>query len=102
MTTKYTTLTLTMLLLSFTAPAFAATSVVHVNGLVCDFCARAIEKVFGQQKEVQTVKVDLDQKIITLDFKDKQKLDDATITKLVTDAGSKVVSIDSGTQGAQK
>lgn len=95
---KFTTLILSTLLLSFAVPSYAATStsIVHVNGLVCDFCARAIEKVFGQQSAVQTVKVDLDQKIITLDFKDNQKLDDATITKLVTDAGYNVVSIDNG------
>lgn len=95
---KFTTFILSTLLLIFAVPAYAATStsIVHVNGLVCDFCARAIEKVFGQKPEVQTVKVDLDEKIITLDFKDNQKLDDATITKLVTDAGYKVVSIDKG------
>jgi copper chaperone CopZ len=93
---KFTILILSTLLLTISVPSYAATStsIVHVNGLVCDFCARAIEKVFGEKKEVQAVKVDLDKKIITLDFKDHQKLDDATITKLVTDAGYNVVSID--------
>jgi len=95
---KFTTFILSTLLLSFAVPAYAttSTSIVHVNGLVCDFCARAVEKVFGKQKEVDAVKVDLDKKIITLDFKDNQRLDDATITKLVTDAGYNVVSIDNG------
>lgn len=93
---KLTTLILSTLLITFAVPSFAATStkIVHVNGLVCDFCARAIEKVFGQKPEVDKVKVDLDKKIITLDFKDKQSMDDKTITKLVTDAGYNVVSID--------
>lgn len=99
---KFTLFTFTALLFLFSVPSFAApsTSIVHVNGLVCDFCARAIEKVFGQKPEVQKVKVDLDQKIITLDYKDNQSLDDATITTLVSDAGYKVVSIDK--EGATK
>lgn len=96
---KISTLLISVFLISLSAPAMAATTIVHVNGLVCDFCARAIEKVFGDKPEVQTVKVDLDAKIITIDFKDKQTMDDATITKLVTDAGYKVVSIDKGQAG---
>lgn len=79
----------------FVSPAFAAGQevTVNVNGLVCDFCARAIEKVFGKKDEISAVKVDLDQKIIALNFKDGQNIDDETITKLVTDAGYNVVSI---------
>ena len=30
-----------------------------MNGLVCDFCARAVEKVFGEQEGVTGVDVDL-------------------------------------------
>ena len=66
---------------------------VNVSGLVCDFCARAIEKVFGKEEAIKDVKVDLDSKTILLNFKDKQNIDDAKITELVTNAGYKVVSI---------
>ena len=66
---------------------------VNVSGLVCDFCARAIEKVFGKQESIETVIVDLDAKTIVLNFKDKQNMDDTKITELVTNAGYKVVSI---------
>jgi copper chaperone CopZ len=85
-------------LLFIATSAFAATTVatVHVNGLVCDFCARAVEKTFGKQDAVSTVKVDLDKKIVVLEFKDQKNIDDTAITKLITDAGYNVVSIDRG------
>ena len=66
----------------------------HVNGLVCDFCARAIEKVFGKQEAVESVKVNLSDKLITLGLKDGQSLDDPTITKLINDSGYALVSIE--------
>ena len=66
---------------------------INVSGLVCDFCARAIEKVFGKEEAIKDVKVDLDAKTILLNFKDRQNIDDTKITELVTNAGYKVVSI---------
>lgn len=81
----------TAILFSLTIPAFAAhsngTVYVHVNGLVCDFCARALEKVFGKQEAVESIHVDLDEKLITIHFNEGQKLDDKTITQLVVDSG---------------
>jgi copper chaperone CopZ len=73
--------------------AAGPSATVNVSGLVCDFCARAVEKVFGKQDAVSAVIVDLDAKTIVLNFKDTQNLDDAKITELVTNAGYKVVSI---------
>lgn len=70
--------------------------VVKVNGLVCDFCARATEKVFGQREEVAGVKVDLDSGEVTIAVKPGQKLDDETISKLILDAGYNVTGITRG------
>lgn len=88
---------LTFLFILTMLPSFsyaASQSVtVNVSGLVCDFCARAVEKVFGKEESIKDVKVDLDAKTILLNFKDKQNIDDAKITELVTNAGYKVVSI---------
>tara|TARA_R110002072_G_scaffold81605_5_gene186699 strand:- start:86 stop:385 length:300 start_codon:yes stop_codon:yes gene_type:complete len=79
----------------FAPSAFAGEIVkVNVNGMVCDFCARAIEKVFTKQDAVESVNVDLSAKQITATMKDAQTLDDETITKLVTDSGYAVVSIE--------
>ena len=66
---------------------------VSVNGLVCDFCARALEKVFGKEEEVKAIDVDLDKKIITINFNAGQTLDDTTLTQLITDAGYNVEDI---------
>ncbi|MES2985215.1 MAG: heavy-metal-associated domain-containing protein [Pseudomonadota bacterium] len=73
--------------------AFADTIKVSVNGLVCSFCATGIEKTFHAQPAVEKVKVDLDSKLVTIDTKPKQAMDDATITKLITDAGYTVTHI---------
>lgn len=69
------------------------TIVAQINGLVCDFCARALEKVFGKREEVSGIDVNLDTKLVTIGFKKDTDMDDATITKLITDAGYNVVKI---------
>lgn len=75
--------------------SFAASNsvIVNVSGLVCDFCARAVEKLFSKQEEIDSVKVDLDKKTITLLFKGDKKLDDTKIADLITQSGYEVVSI---------
>ena len=87
----------TALLVSLSMPAFAAhpggTVYADVNGLVCDFCARALEKVFGKQEAVESINVDLDEKVITVHFNEGQSLDDETITQLITDSGYNVQEI---------
>ncbi|MAH04681.1 MAG: hypothetical protein CL561_03885 [Alphaproteobacteria bacterium] len=87
-------------LTAFSLPAYAAhpggTVYADVNGLVCDFCARALEKVFGKQDAVDSIKVDLDEKVITIHFNEDQSLDDETITQLITDAGYNVRDIRHG------
>jgi len=81
----------TALLVLLSLPAFSVhpggTVYADVNGLVCDFCARALEKVFSKQKAVEFINVDLDEKIITIHFNEGQQLDDETITQLITDSG---------------
>lgn len=90
---KFILTLLSLLLIPSTLLAKESSATVNVNGLVCDFCARAVEKVFKKQEAIKDVKVDLDAKTIALQFKDSQNIDDKIITKLVTDAGYKVVSI---------
>lgn len=65
----------------------------RVNGLVCDFCARALEKVFSKQPQVQNMKVDLTAKILTLELKPGESLDDQSIKDLVKKAGYTVEEI---------
>lgn len=66
---------------------------VEVNGLVCDFCARAIEKVFSKRDEVSSVKVDLDNARVEIIMKDSKTIDDSVLTDLITDSGYNVTGI---------
>ena len=66
---------------------------VDVNGMVCDFCARALEKVFSKKQEVAAIDVDLDNGKISINFNDGANLEDSTIQKLVTNSGYDVVKI---------
>tara|TARA_E500000331_G_scaffold183724_1_gene176890 strand:- start:287 stop:535 length:249 start_codon:yes stop_codon:yes gene_type:complete len=65
MKTLFITVTL---LVSLSISAFAnhsaGTVYADVNGLVCDFCARALEKVFLKREAVESIDVDLDEKVI--------------------------------------
>lgn len=69
---------------------------VEVNGMVCDFCARAIEKVFSRQEEVSEVNVNLDEGKITITMKDKKTISDADLKKLISDSGYDVAKIEKG------
>ena len=66
---------------------------VKAFGLVCDFCANAIEKVFMRKDEVSGIDVSLDKHQILIALKEGQHLDDDEITKLVTDSGYNVKEI---------
>ena len=80
-----------------TAPVFATESTskvkVEVNGLVCDFCARALEKTFKKMGSVEDISVNLTTKIITIDLKEGSKLTDTDIKKAVNDAGYAIKEI---------
>jgi periplasmic mercuric ion binding protein len=64
-----------------------------VNGMVCAFCATGIEKTFRAQPEVKTVDVDLENKLVTIQTKQGQTLDDSKIKKLLGNAGYSVVAV---------
>ena len=66
---------------------------VEVNGLVCDFCARAVEKVFLKQEGVSDIDVNLKDKLLTIDLHDGAVLEDALVEKLVNDAGYSMVEV---------
>jgi cation transport ATPase len=65
-----------------------------INGLVCDFCAQAMENTFGSQPAVEKVSVDLTAKTLTLRLKPDQKFSDEEVRKNVTDAGYDTVTVE--------
>ena len=64
-----------------------------VNGMVCDFCARAVTKVFGKEDAVENVHVDLDNGEIHVTLKSGTELSDARVAELVKKSGYDLVSI---------
>jgi cation transport ATPase len=73
--------------------AAAETIKATVNGMVCGFCATGIEKTFKAQREVKTVNVNLQNKLVTIQTKEGETIDDAKLKKLIGNAGYSVVNI---------
>ncbi len=66
---------------------------IKVSGLVCDFCARTVEKVFAKKDEVSAVAVDLDTHEINIDFKAGAVMENEAIYALIVDSGYTVTEI---------
>jgi copper chaperone CopZ len=82
-----------IVIFGLTAAVSADTIKATVNGMVCGFCATGIEKTFRAQPEVKTVNVDLEKRLVTIQTKQGQTLDDAKIRKLLGNAGYSVVAV---------
>ena len=72
---------------------FELSAYAYVNGLVCDFCARSLEKTIGKNDEVKSIKVDLKDKKITINFIKNKKLEENVIIQLINDSGYTVREI---------
>ena len=66
---------------------------VSVNGLVCDFCAQSVEKLFKKEKAVQDIDVDLKMGMVTILIKSGEIMDDIKITELIIQSGYSVEGI---------
>jgi copper chaperone CopZ len=77
------------LIIAFGLTTIVSAETIHttVNGMVCAFCATGIEKTFRKQPEVQSVKVDLPSKQVTIKTKLGKTLSDAKIKEVVTYSG---------------
>ena len=67
---------------------------ITVNGLVCAFCATAIEKKFKKYEGIKDLSVDLDNKLVVLKLTKEQKLSDQEIKKAITESGYELVEIE--------
>lgn len=68
-------------------------AVADVKGLVCDFCAQALEKTFAKEERVDQIKVNLDESTVTVYFKEGQNLTDAEIEDLISRGGYDISGI---------
>ena len=93
---RYVIIILLTFFLSFTS--YSKTIVIDVQGLVCDFCAQSIDKVFSKQAGVEKVDVNLNNGKVTVKMADvfeddEVGISDETIIKLLQDAGYEVTAI---------
>ena len=88
--------TLIILLYIFTSPVvFAASSIqAEVNGMVCAFCAKGIEKKLNAMPEGQGAFVDLKRRIVVLELKPQQDVSLDTFTQVIKDAGYAVNKVE--------
>ena len=68
-------------------------AVVSVQGMVCDFCARGIEKTFGKDKRVSKIDVDLASGKVLLAFSMAVDIDEADITQKILNNGLNITEI---------
>ena len=50
-------------------------AVVNINGMVCDFCARGIEKTFVKDKAVKRIDVDLERGKVLIAYSKEKEID---------------------------
>lgn len=62
----------------------AESLILSVPGVTCEHCRTAITKEVGAVTGVESVDVDLDQKVVTVDGRD---LDDAAVRAAIDEAG---------------
>ena len=73
--------------------ARAATIEMHVNGLVCAFCAQGIEKKLRKFPATADVVVSLEQHLVAVALKDGQEISDSELRQALTNAGYTVTTI---------
>ena len=90
---------LSLILLTFCiGSAYAKTIKIGVEGMVCDFCAQSIEKVFMKQPGVEKVNVNLNDgrviiKMADVFQDDEDGISNDRIEKLFLEAGYEVTAI---------
>ena len=67
---------------------------VAVEGMVCDFCAQAIEKVFMKRDEVAGITVNLDDQNVIIALKSEKDIENTLIEELFLNAGYNIQTID--------
>ena len=61
--------------------------IISVHGMVCDFCARGIEKAFKKDKSVKKIDIDLNQGKVLVAYTRNKKIDFADIKKTILSNG---------------
>jgi copper chaperone CopZ len=80
-------LCLTTLLIFASLTANATTIEMKVYGMVCGFCAQGIEASLRKNPAVVDVVVSLENKLVIVETRAREDIDDAKLKKAIADAG---------------
>tara|TARA_B100000886_G_C20229788_1_gene410045 strand:- start:274 stop:678 length:405 start_codon:yes stop_codon:yes gene_type:complete len=69
-------------------------AVVSVKGMVCDFCARGIQKTFNKRDKIKKVDVDLNKGKVLLAFTSSATIDFEEIKKIIQSNGQTAVDME--------
>ena len=69
-------------------------AVVRVNGMVCDFCARGVEKTFAKDPDVLKIDVDLELGSVLIAYGSEVQPSERDIDKRIRSNGLDVVDIE--------
>jgi cation transport ATPase len=95
-------LSILLVLLFSSHIAIAATSIkAEVNGMVCAFCAKGIEKKLNAMQEGKGAFVDLKNRVVVLELKDGQDVSVEKFTQVIKDAGYTVSKFEKVPQSAE-
>ncbi len=83
-----------LLVILVSLPVAAESAKVKVTGMVCDFCARGVEKSFKGRDDIEKINVSLEDSLVEIQLKEKSILSDEEIRKVITDNGLSVISIE--------
>lgn len=68
-------------------------AVISVNGMVCDFCARGIERTFKKDKSVQKIDVDLSRGKVLVIYNQSAKVDFEDIKQKILSNGQNATDL---------
>ena len=66
---------------------------ISINGLVCDFCARSIEKLFKKKSAVKNININLEEMLVTIFLKKGETINNQIINQIIMDSGYEVKKI---------
>ncbi len=92
---KFLVIVLCVLNLSVFAEVKNQTVQVTVSGLVCPLCFSKVEEKFKGNKKVKNIKIDMDKKLILVDYSSENPVTDEDIKNIISrDSGYTVIKIE--------
>ena len=68
-------------------------AIINVMGMVCDFCARGIEKTFKKDRGVRKIDVDLANGQVLIAYSTEKVIDEVEITEKILANGQNVTAV---------